>query len=60
MKKIVIEISKIGEIVINHFLAKIYKFGSVDRNVGSGRRRSTRRHCAAAVSQQRIRLCSVR
>jgi len=46
---------------INHFLAKIYKFGSVDRSVNSGRRRSIRkRHCAAAVSQQWRRLCIVR
>jgi len=35
----------------------MYKFGLVDRRVGSGRRE---RHCAAAVSQQWRRLCGVR
>ena len=41
-KNFVIEIGQIGEIGINHFSAKIYKFGLVDCRVGSGRRRSMR------------------
>jgi len=44
----------------NHFLAKIYKFGWLMAVLALDVAAVRERHCAAAVSQQRRRLCGVR